>query len=88
MSTGTTRKLQIRHEKLWADEVVQLIYWLLDVNGICSFQNTDPDTVPKVHCILIRNLLCDWELDEMHIHGTGHSSSLVPVGTLYKVEDA
>lgn len=64
--------LQLHHEKLWPDEVVELHYHLLVMNGISSFQATYPTTVPKFHGIVISRLLRDCELDEMQTRETGH----------------
>lgn len=70
MGTGSTRRLHVRHDKLWWDEAVELQFWLIVLNGIRSFQATDTDTVPKFHGIVVSRLLRNWELDDIRAHGT------------------
>lgn len=87
MRTGSTLRLQVKHKKLWADKVVELQYRLIVMNGITSFQETDPETVFKFHCIVIVLLLRDWELD-MPSRGTFNLAAFVPGGTPYKADDS
>lgn len=75
---GNSRGLQRRHEKLWADEVVDLQYRLLLTNEIADM---DPPTnyKPSFHGIHVCRLLKAEELDELCGRGSsnrsGHRSS-------------
>lgn len=51
------------------------------MNGIRSFQATDPDTVPKFHCIVVNRLFRDWELDEIRSRITRHHAAFLVDGT-------
>lgn len=88
MSMGAARRLQVRHERLWADEAVELQFRLPFMNGILAFQATDPDTFPNFNGIVISHLLRHWQLDEMRTRGTGQRAPFVPAGTLYEFDDA
>lgn len=75
---GTTRRLQVKHEKIWADEVVDLQFRLFVLHGYRSIHDVEPNTDFTLHVIVVHRMLSDLELDDMHSRGTGQRSSYAP----------
>lgn len=59
MGLESSRRLQTKHECVWADEIIEPQYRLLVSNEIRAFQATNPGTVVTFHGIVFHNLLTE-----------------------------
>lgn len=81
MGMGTSFRIETRHERFWADEVVQLQYRPLVMNEIRAFQATEPKNVVKFHGISVDHILSERELDHLCARVKSKRASFVPGGT-------
>lgn len=84
------RRLQTKHERLWAEEVVEFQYRLLVINEVSAFQPTDQNTVLSFHCIKVHRLLTEKALYGLCARYSGELSAeqhtfrfLFPVTTIH-----
>lgn len=80
MELGTSRRLQTRYERLWADQVVELQIRLLVMNETQAFDATNPNNIVRFHGIVMHRLLTEEELDDLHLRGTGERAPFVAGG--------
>lgn len=78
MGMGSGRWLSTKHERLWADEVIELQYRLLVMNEIRAFQETDPRTVVTLHSTRVHLLLTEQELDDIPTRGSSDCAPFAP----------
>lgn len=78
---GTLHRLQKKHERIWEDEVDELLFQLLAVHGIRGYQDTDPENVVKFYGIKIHRLLKDKGIDDLLNLGSTNCYSMVLIGT-------
>lgn len=81
MALESSRRLKVKHERLWADKLIACHYRLPVMNGICAFQATDPGTSVIIHCIKVHLLSSDQELHDLRERRTSELEPLVHGGT-------
>lgn len=81
MGLGTCSRLQKKHERLWAREVIEVRYLLLVMNKIGASDVTNPENVIKFHGIVVHRLLTEDDVDEMRFRGSSDRAPFVPGGT-------
>lgn len=81
MVQGSSRRLQMKHQRLWADEVIGLQYPLLALNEIRALQATNQDNVVKFHGIVVHHPLENKELDDLRMPASSNRAPFVPGGT-------
>lgn len=70
IATVNGRRLQVKHEPLWADQIAELECRFLEMRGKRSFQTTDLNTSICVYGMKVSRLLTKEELNDLSFCGT------------------
>lgn len=81
IAMGNSHFLQERHEKLWANEVVDLPYCIVLMNEITGFDPGHSSNTLSFHGILVSLLLTADELDDLRAHVSSDRSTYTADGS-------
>lgn len=84
---SSQRTLEIKHEMLCADEVVEFQYRLLISNAIRSFQAQKPPKPIKIHGLCMDRFFRERDLGDVCARGTPNRAAFFPGGTPSYTED-
>lgn len=70
IAQGNTRRLQSRHDRLWAGEWVSLHRRLRVLNEVGSLDNNNKSISVQFHGISVRRLFTDEELQQLRFRAT------------------